>query len=342
MAIEFGHHQAVGCLAIDDFWYVIIVNHRHIHGFERAIFHIIAQHAHLGVIAACLGILIIVSSGIKAIFLDRIACTVIHLHRVHRHVRFVPTHKREREVVGRPRKRAEQTEFFLIHPIGYSIDYFVHLAVLGHRHHAAIIKFLDIDVILIHKSHHTAVGRECGYLLLTFVAELGHLVVANFIHIVVGSERIAIYHLLIGIEQYFALIFRHLKSAKVLHIAVAGCSGIKHHALASCLKVYLQHLRAAAKCVITHTVGRGGYRAYSFLSLPQHGIAKRECLGICHQRHRHHQHQQRHFSHQFHCCYYHELSIFFVTQPLPFPQENSQNSCEPSSGTTHCKFSKKS
>ena len=311
MAITFCHHQAVGGLAIDDFGDIIIGIHRHIHRFQRAIFHIIAHHTHLRVLATGFGILIIVSSGIKAIFLDRIACSVIHLHRIHRHARFIPSYKRKCQIVGSPGKRIEQSKFFLIHPIGNTIDYFIHFAVFGHRHHASVIEFFDIDVVLMHKSHHTSIGRECGYLFTTLIAELGHLIMTNFIHIVVGSKRVAIYRLHIGIEQYFALIFRHHKSAEVLHIAVACSRCIKHHALASCLKVYLQHLRAAAKCVITHTVGRGGYRAYSFLSLPQHGIAKCECLGICHQRHRHHQHQQRHFSHQFHCCYYHELSIFF-------------------------------
>ena len=106
------------------------------------------------------GVFIVVRSRIKRIFTVGLAVSLVHRHRIHRNFTFVPPKECQRAAVGRPSERIEHSKFLLIHPVGYSIDYFVFLAIACNLDNATVSQVLDIDIIVHNVCHASTVGRH--------------------------------------------------------------------------------------------------------------------------------------------------------------------------------------
>ena len=294
VAVERCHHQSVRCRGILDSRNISISINGQLHRLQCAVVHIIAHHTHRGVFLSCNGIFILKPPRIQCILSLLVACSLIDVKPIHRHFALVPTKERECEAVGRPCKSIQQSEFFLIHPVGHAVDYLVALAIGSHRHHCAIFHLPDIHVVVLHKCHHSCIGRHCSYLLASRFAQLCQLVVANLIHIVVSLEGVAINLLLVCPEQYPHLIVRHFKAFPIVHLAVAGCRRIKHHCHIFAGAVATLHYAAAivAEFVVIITIIGGNHLSHpSGNALAEHKVLHSQSLSTkCRRK----QHQCRH------------------------------------------------
>ena len=130
VTIEGKHHQFILLPRELNARDVTVSIERHLHRASHTALDVISQHRHLGILLTSLRVLILITAGIKRIFIHRRVRTSIPRERERLHVRFVKANPSQHLAVSRKVESTIERKFLFIHPVWFAVDDFVTFTIL--------------------------------------------------------------------------------------------------------------------------------------------------------------------------------------------------------------------
>ena len=115
-----------------------------------------------------------------------------HLHGVLFYLALVETIEGDALAVGRPVKAFGDGKFLFIHPVGGTVDDFVHFAIEGNLRFLEGVEGHIVKVIVADIGHHLAVGREGGEALLARLRDALDASVGHITYIIAADTTVTV------------------------------------------------------------------------------------------------------------------------------------------------------
>ena len=209
---------------------VAFVRHWHLQLLRTVCLYVIAPNTDARIILPSLRVFIWICSGIILILTLCGTHTLKHLQWIGLHKTFVEPYPAKHCAIGIKCHSSVHAEFFLIHPIRYSVYHLTHFTVFRNLTLGIVVEQLNKeDVIIAYKSHQRAIVRPHRRLLRTIIRQWLEFLALDCIYIICGTMRATIDALSVCLNKHAPSIGRHDISICTGYLCSDSITGIKKH-----------------------------------------------------------------------------------------------------------------